>query len=357
MFPLQEILLDGIKNAASDIHISVGSYPIFRLNGKLVKRDYVMPVSSTDLEDIIQLMLSTEEATIFAQEKEYDFSFELNHGAGERQRFRANLSYSRGRPALSLRIISQKIRTIEQLCLPEQLRDVSKRNNGLFLVTGPTGSGKSTTQAALISEINASRQVHIVTVEDPIEYVFLSERALIHQREIGFDTKNFAEALRRAMRQDPDVIMIGEMRDLETITAAVTAAETGHLVLATLHTPDAPQSIDRIIDVYPPHQQQQIRIQLASILIGVLSQQLIPMALVESRIVVSELMMANNAVRNHIREGKTAQIKSTMQTCAASGMHSMDQDLARMYAEGLISRKTAIAYAYDLKDLERYMGN
>ena len=250
MFPLQEILLDGIKNAASDIHISVGSFPIFRLNGSLVKRDYVMPVSPTDMEDIMQMMLSTEEISRFSQEKEYDFSFELNYGAGEQQRFRANYSYSRGRPALSLRIISQNIRTVEQLCLPEQIRDVAKRNNGLFLVTGPTGSGKSTTQAAIVHETNMSRQVHIVTVEDPIEYVFNSERSLIHQREIGFDTKTFAEALRRAMRQDPDVIMIGEMRDLETITAAVTAAETGHLVLATLHTPDAPQSIDRIIDVF-----------------------------------------------------------------------------------------------------------
>ena len=356
MFPLQEILLDGIKNAASDIHISVGSFPIFRLNGSLVKRDYVMPVSPTDMEDIMQMMLSTEEISRFSQEKEYDFSFELNYGAGEQQRFRANYSYSRGRPALSLRIISQNIRTVEQLCLPEQIRDVAKRNNGLFLVTGPTGSGKSTTQAAIVHEINMSRQVHIDTVEDPIEYVFNSERSLIHQREIGFDTKTFAEALRRAMRQDPDVIMIGEMRDLETITAAVTAAETGHLVLATLHTPDAPQSIDRIIDVYPPHQQQQIRIQLASILIGVLSQQLIPMALIENRIVGTEFMMANNAVRNHIREGKTAQIKSTIQTGAGFGMHSMDQDLARLVKEGQISRKTAVSYSYDLKDLERFLG-
>ena len=356
MFPMQEILIDGIKSAASDIHISVGSFPIFRINGSLVKRDYVMPVSSSDMEDIMQLMLSTDEIRRFSTDKEYDFSFELNYASGEQQRFRANYSYSRGRPALSLRIIAQNIRTIEQLRLPEHVREVTKRNNGLFLVTGPTGSGKSTTQAAVINEINMTRQVHIVTVEDPIEYVFNSDMALIHQREVGFDTKNFAEALRRAMRQDPDVIMIGEMRDLETITAAVTAAETGHLVLATLHTPDAPQSVDRIIDVYPPHQQQQIRIQLASILIGVLSQQLVPLALRESRMVATEFMVANNAVRNHIREGKTAQIKSTIQTGAGFGMHSMDQDLARMVKEGLISRKTAISYSFDLKDLERFLG-
>ena len=356
MFPLEEILLDGIKNAASDIHLSVGSFPILRLNGKLVKRDYVMPVSPTDMEDIMQVMLSVEDIARFTQEKEYDFSFELTYEKGKKQRFRANYSYSRGCPALSLRIITQNIRTIEQLSLPEQLRDVAKRNNGLFLVTGPTGSGKSTTQAAIVKEINMFREVHIVTVEDPIEYVFNSDKALIHQREIGFDTRNFAEALRRAMRQDPDVIMIGEMRDLETITAAVTAAETGHLVLATLHTPDAPQSIDRIVDVYPPHQQQQIRIQLASILIGVLSQQLIPMSLIQNRIVATEFMLANNAVRNHIREGKTAQIKSTIQTGAGCGMHSMDQDLARMVKEGKITRKTAVSYSFDLKDLERFLG-
>lgn len=357
MFSIEDVLIDGIKNAASDIHISAGNHPSFRINGKLNSIEYGEPLSIEDMEDIIKTMLSTDQIKQLKEEREYDFSFDLRYASDNIQRFRANFSYSRGKPALALRVILPNIRTLKQLCLPEAIKSIATRNNGLFIVTGPTGSGKSTTLAAVVNEINMTREVHIITIEDPIEYVYESEKALIHQREVGSDTKCFAEALRRAMRQDPDVILIGELRDLETIAAAVTAAETGHLVLATLHTPDAPQSIDRIIDVFPPFQQQQVRVQLSSILIGILSQQLIPVSSGLGRVVATEFMIANNAVRNHIRESKTAQIKNVIQTSFSVGMHTMDQDLARMYIEGLISRKTAIAYAYDIKDLERYMGN
>jgi twitching motility protein PilT len=226
---------------------------------------------------------------------------------------------------------------------------------GLFLVTGPTGSGKSTTLAAIIQQINMTRFCHIITIEDPIEYLYISERSIIHQREIGSDTKSFSEALKRALRQDPDVILIGEMRDLETVSAAVTAAETGHLVFGTLHTPDAAQTIDRMIDVFPPHQQDQVRIQIANILVGVCSQQLLPLP-GGGRMVATELLLANPAVRNCIREAKTSQIKGIMQTGAAMGMHTMDQDLAHLVSEGYIARSDAFTYSYDTKELERLLG-
>jgi len=356
MFSFYDVLADGVRSGASDIHIGAGSLPILRIDGRLVSRPGAQSVTPEDMDGIVHTMLSPEQIIEFTSDREFDFSFNLRLNKDRDQRMRANLSYSKGVPVLSIRIILPNIRTIKELGLPIEVKNVAARNNGIFLVTGPTGSGKSTTLAAIIQEINVTRQVHIVTIEDPIEYIFTSERALIHQREVGGDTKTFAEALRRAMRQDPDVIMIGELRDLETISAAVTAAETGHLVLATLHTPDAPQSIDRIIDVFPPHQQQQIRVQLSSILIGILSQQLVPMASGSGRIIATELMIANNAVRNHIRESKTAQIKNTIQTNSASGMHLMEQDLARLCKEGVITRNSAISYANDIKDIERFLG-
>ena len=354
-FELQDVLLDGINKSASDIHLGVGEQPALRINGSLVRFDDFESLSSENMDGILKKLLTKEQAEKFYLEREYDFSFSLSYGAGESQRFRCNFSFERGNPAIALRIITTNIRTIKQLCLPEELKSIAYRNSGLFLVTGPTGSGKSTTLAAVIQEINLNRSVHIITIEDPIEYIYNSSQALIHQREVGSDTKSFAEALRRAMRQDPDVIMIGELRDLETIAAAVTAAETGHLILATLHTSDAPQSIDRIIDVFPPYQQQQIRIQLSSILISILSQQLVPIASGAGRMAATEFLIANNAVRNCIREAKTAQIKNAIQTGSTLGMHTMDQDLARMYKEGFISRKDALACSYDVKELERYL--
>lgn len=355
-FVLEEALLDGIKNSASDIHLGVGEYPALRINGELVRREEFERLTRDDMNAVMENLLTKTQVQRFNEEREYDFSFNLNINTDETQRFRGNFSFERGNVTLALRIITTTIRTIKQLCLPEEIKNVAQKKSGLFLVTGPTGSGKSTTLAAILQEINLTRSVHIITIEDPIEYIYNSSCAVIHQRELGSDTKSFAEALRRAMRQDPDVILIGELRDLETIGAAVTASETGHLVLATLHTSDAPQSIDRIIDVFPPYQQQQIRIQLSSILIGILSQQLIKIASGAGRMVATEFLLANNAVKNHIRESKTAQIKNTIQTGAALGMHSMDQDLARMVKGGLINRKAALAYANDIKDLERFIG-
>jgi len=354
-FSLQEILIDGIKNNASDIHLDIDQIPALRIDGVLLRRDYMAAPTRADMDNIVTTMLNQDQINRFNKERESDFSFSMQYGSGETQRFRANFSFDRGNPVLALRIILPNIRTLDQLYLPRELKNVAQKNNGLFLVTGPTGSGKSTTLAAMINEINMTRPVHIITIEDPIEYVYTSEKALIHQREVGGDTHSFSEALRRAMRQDPDVILIGEMRDLETISAAVTAAETGHLVLATLHTPDAPQSIDRIIDVFPPYQQQQIRTQLSTILIGIMCQQLVPVASGSGRVVATEFMLANPAVRNSIRDAKTAQIVNTIQTNSTIGMHTMDQDLARMCTSGIISRKDAAAYAYDVRDFERFM--
>jgi twitching motility protein PilT len=356
-FDINNLLLDGVMSSASDIHICPGSKPALRINGVLVRRPYSEPVTQADMENVMNTLLTHEQLQKFKDEKEFDFSFNFSSGPDFNQRFRGNFSFERGNPVLALRIITPIIRTVKQLMLPDEVRNIAHRNNGLFIVTGPTGSGKSTTLAAIIQEINLTRPAHIITIEDPIEYVYTSAESMIHQREVGSDTRSFSEALRRAMRQDPDVIMIGELRDLETISAAVTAAETGHLVLTTLHTPDAPQSIDRIIDVFPPTQQQQVRIQLSSILIGILSQQLVPLVTETGRMVATELLIANNAVKNYIREAKTSQIKNAIQTGSALGMHTMDQDLARMYREGLISRKNAFAYAYDIKDLERFIGD
>lgn len=357
VFDINNILLDGVMSSASDIHLCALTKPALRVNGVLTRRPYSEPLTKEDMDNVVNTLLTPEQFARFKEEREFDFSFDFSSGPDFKQRFRGNFSFERGNIVLALRIITPIIRTVKQLMLPEEVREVAHKNNGLFIVTGPTGSGKSTTLAAMIQEINLTRPAHVITIEDPIEYIYDSAESMIHQREVGSDTKSFSEALRRAMRQDPDVIMIGELRDLETISAAVTAAETGHLVLTTLHTPDAPQSIDRIIDVFPAGQQQQIRIQLSSILIGILSQQLVPLVTETGRMVVTELLIANNAIKNYIREAKTSQIKNALQTGSALGMHTMDQDLSRMYREGLISRKNAIAYAYDLKDLERFMGD
>lgn len=354
-FLLQDILVNALENNASDIHLSVGSNPMIRIDGDLIPMLKRPLLTNEDLHSIASALLTSAQIDRFNKERELDFSFAEVISQKGVQRFRANFSYEKGYPALALRPIASIIRTIRQLGIPEELKEIGKKNSGLFLVTGPTGSGKSTTLSALIEEINLTRSVHIITVEDPIEYLYRSQMALIHQREIGSDTSSFAEALRRAMRQDPDVIMIGEPRDLETISAAVTAAETGHLVLTTLHTRDAAGSIDRMIDVFPPYQQQQVRVQLSSMLLGVLSQQLVPVASGTGRTIATEYLVANNAVRNYIREAKTSQIKNVLQTNSALGMHSMDQNLAKLCSSGMISEKDAIGHAYDVDSLRRYL--
>ncbi len=346
------LLEETLRGDASDLHVGVGIPPALRKDGDLEYLTDYPAFSPEDVWSMVRELLSEEQLKRVEEHCEMDFSFEMSFAEGRVSRFRGNCFIERGNPSLALRVIPKNVRTLDDLQLPQSLRGVAEHLRGLFLVTGPTGSGKSTTLAALIRHINMSRRCHIITIEDPIEYLHASERSVIHQREIGSDTKSFSEALKRALRQDPDVILVGEMRDLETIGAAVTAAETGHLVFGTLHTPDAPQSIDRIIDVFPPHQQQQVRMQISHILIGICSQQLIPLPS-GGRICATELLYATPGVRNCIREGKVGQVKSIMQTSAAAGMHTMDQDLARCVREGTFPYEHAQKYAYDRKDLER----
>ncbi len=339
---------------ASDLHVGVGLPPCLRIDGELRPVDGVPPLTADDMDKALIHLLDAEQMESFRKHKEYDFSFSFRSPSGEQARFRGNAYYESGKTALALRLIPMKIRTMAELKLPETLKQIAAQRRGLFIVTGPTGHGKSTTLASILQEINMTRREHIITIEDPVEYLYVSDKCIVHQRQIGVDTGSFSEALRRALRQDPDVILIGEMRDLETIGAAVTAAETGHLVFGTLHTQDAAQSVDRIIDVFPPHQQQQIRVQLASVLVGICSQQLIPCA-GGGRTAVTEILLANPAVRNCIKEGKTNQIKTLIQTGSSVGMRTMEQSLAEKVNEGILSLETALAYAYDPKDLQRIL--
>ncbi len=354
MADIQALLGDVVHRNASDLHMSVGIPPAFRVDGELRYAQKHELLTASDMEGILQKLLNAEQREAFRQKKEYDFSFTYRGTGGETARFRGNFFHESGNVALALRLIPTAVRTIDQLELPPILRDIAKKKRGLFLVTGPTGHGKSSTLAAVVREINATRHDHIVTIEDPVEYLFSSEKCVVHQREVGSDTHSFAEALKRVLREDPDVIMIGEMRDLETVSAAITAAETGHLVLATLHTQDAAQSIDRIVDVFPPHQQGQIRIQLATILVGICSQQLIPRS-GGGRVVATELLLANPAVRNCVKEGKTNQIKTLIQTGGEIGMQTMEQCLASLVNRGVLSMDVAMSYAYDPKDLQRIL--
>jgi twitching motility protein PilT len=348
---VHDLLREVVKKRSSDLHLSVGNSPIMRIDGCLVRVSNVGVIDNGDMETVLTDILSEKQRENFLEKKEIDFGFSFRRGDIE-ARFRGNCFYELGNPAMALRLIPTDIRTLDQLLLPRALASLCEQKRGLMLVTGPTGHGKSTTLAACIQHINLTRKEHIITIEDPVEYLYRSENSVVHQREVGSDTGSFAEALKRALRQDPDVILIGEMRDLETIGAAITAAETGHLVFATLHTRDASQSIDRIIDVFPPHQQQQIRLQLASSLVGICSQQLIPMP-GGGRVVATELLRVNPAVRNCIREGKTGQIKTIMQTGSEVGMHSMEQDLSRLVLKGMLTFEQAGTYAYDRKDFER----
>lgn len=349
---LQPILAEAIRKQATDIHLGTGLHPTVRIDGDLLSLTTYGVLEAEDVRSMTGEVLTRRQIEDLEEKLEMDFSFAFTAPTGETSRFRGNCFFERGNPGMALRTIPTRIRTIAELQLPPTLSDVTKKHRGLFLVTGPTGSGKSTTLASLIQEINQTRACHIVTIEDPIEYLHTSGMALIHQREVGTDTWSFAEALKRVLRQDPDVILIGEMRDLETISAAVTAAETGHLVFATLHTQGAAQTVDRIIDVFPPHQQQQIRQQLSNVLIGACTQQLIPVP-GGGRVVATDLMFATPAVRNLIREAKVSQMVSIMQTGSSFGMHTMDQDLARLVRDGVIPFDTARARAHDTKDLER----
>ena len=339
-----EILKVAIDAGASDVHLTVASPPIMRVNGKLLKigDERLLP---DDAMTIIKEILTEKQIEQFEERGELDFSYS-NPGLG---RFRVNIYKQRGSYSMALRVVALTIPSMDSLRLPAVLKDLAKKQRGLILVTGPTGSGKSTTLAAMIDHMNKTRNDHIITIEDPIEYLHKHELSIVNQREIGHDSQSFANALRAALRQDPDVILVGEMRDLETISTAITAAETGHLVLSTLHTIGAAKTVDRIIDVFPPHQQQQVRIQLASVIEAVISQQILPKADGSGRVAAFEIMIANPAIRNLIREGKTHQIQTVIQTGSTVGMLTMDASLLDLYKKRLIDLPTLKKYAIDVE--------
>lgn len=349
--PRIEILLEEvIKKKASDLHLQVGLPPMLRVDGKLVPITGAEVLNDEAVEALVFAILDEDQKQILLKDKEFDFSFAF----GDLARFRVNAFHERGNLAAALRLISNNILTVEQLGLPPIVSKFADYARGLVLVTGPTGSGKSTTLAAMIHKINTERSDHIITIEDPIEYTHKSKHSVIVQREVHYDTYSFSAALRSALREDPDVVLIGEMRDLETIASAITIAETGHLVFATLHTNSAAQSIDRMIDVFPPHQQPQIRSQLSNILMAICSQRLIP-AIGGGRIAAAEILVATPAVRNIIREGKTHQLEAVIQTGGEHGMQSMDKTLVGLVHSGTISYEEARNYAVDLDELDRLM--
>ena len=349
---LEELFRLAMDSGASDIHLSSENYPALRVHGDLnyITESKVFP--KEELEKFVSEILTPSQLDRFTRTGDLDFAFTY-----DTQRFRGSLYREMHGVSLTFRLVPSVIRSLDELGLPEVLKTISGRHRGLFLATGPTGHGKSSTLAALVGEINQNRKCHIVTIEDPIEYIHTPAKSVIHQREIGADTENFASGIRHVLRQDPDVIMIGEMRDLETIGAAITAAETGHLVFGTLHTQDASQSIERIVDVFPPHQQNQIRLQLAYTLLGICSQQLIPTSNVKGRVCATEILITTPAIRASIREGKTSSIRNALMTGIAHGMHTMEQDLLRLFKEGRISKATAKDYAYDQPEIDRMIAS
>lgn len=349
--PRIEILLDEvIKKKASDLHIQVGLPPMLRVDGNLIAVSGADILDEEAIEALVFSILDEDQKQILLKDKEFDFSFAY----GDLGRFRVNAFHERGNIAAALRLIPNEILSIEQLGLPPIVNKFADYPRGLVLVTGPTGSGKSTTLAALVHKINGEKPVHIVTIEDPIEFTHKSHKSVIVQREVHYDTYSFSAALRSALREDPDVVLIGEMRDLETIASAITIAETGHLVFATLHTNSAAQSVDRMIDVFPPHQQPQIRAQLSNILMAIVSQRLIP-AIGGGRIAAAEILVATPAVRNIIREGKSHQLEAVIQTGAEFGMQSMDKTLVSLIHDGTITYDEARNFAVDLDELDRLM--
>ncbi|MCH5271823.1 MAG: type IV pilus twitching motility protein PilT [Lachnospiraceae bacterium] len=345
---IREILEEAKIAGASDVHLTVGIPPKMRVNGKLItmeRHGRLLPADT--LEVVLDVMSETQKAK-FEERGEYDMSFSIP----ELGRYRVNAYKQRGSVAFAFRLVGTKVPSPEELGVPDSVIELYQRKRGLVLVTGPTGSGKSTTLAAIIDKINNCRDAHVITLEDPIEYLHQHKMAMVNQREIGLDSENYANALRAALREDPDVILVGEMRDLETISVAITAAETGHLVLSTLHTIGAASTVDRVIDVFPPHQQQQIRVQLSNVLEAVVSQQLIPTSDEMGRVAAFEVMHANHAVRNLIREGKSHQLTSVMQTNRKLGMITMDEAIQQLYYNGRISRDMAIQFAQDPDGME-----
>lgn len=351
--PLEDLHIDELLHIivdrnCSDLHVCANSEPIIREDGKLKRLNYEK-FTPQQCQRMMYEIIADDQVTRFETTKELDFSYQLPR----RARFRVNMYRDRGSVAAAFRLISSRIPTTEELNLPVLLKSLSERPRGLILVTGPTGSGKSTSLAAMINHINTNFSHHIITIEDPIEYLHTHKMCVINQRELGGDTLSFANALRASLREDPDILLVGEMRDMETIGLAITAAETGHLVFATLHTNNAAESIDRIIDVFPPGQQEQIRVQLSNNIVSIISQQLLPRATGPGRIPATEIMVATPAVRNLIRENKTHQIPSIIQTSAASGNITMDQCLRDLYMKGLISLEEALTRCQNVEELKK----
>ena len=345
---LLTILDKAVNIGASDVHITVDLSPIARVNGKFVRlKD--KSLTNEDVYNLLKQIIDEKLMHKINTQGELDFSISLSNG----YRVRANAYKQKGNYAMALRIIPKEIPSFDQLNLPKVIKEFAKKQNGLILITGPTGSGKSTTLASLIDLINETRQCHIITLEDPIEYVHRHKKSIVNQREIGKDSVDFNSALRASLRQDPDVILIGEMRDTETISIALKAAETGHLVFSTMHTIGAAKTIDRIIDSFETSKQQQIRSQLSTVCTGIVSQQLIPSIDESSRIVATEVMIANTAIRNLIRENKIYQIQNIIQTSSKQNMFSMDQDVSRLYKQGLISKESLFSRCSDLQYVKK----
>lgn len=351
-YSLDEVLTLAAERQASDVHITANLPPTMRVDGDLrpMKFERLEP---RDCQRLIYSILSDQQISAFEEKHELDFS----HGIAKVGRFRVNVFMQRGSLAAAFRLIPRRIPTIEELGLPGLAKKLASRTSGLVLVTGPTGSGKSTSLAALVDHINHTRDCHVITIEDPIEYLHRHERAMVNQRELGSDTYGWADALRSALREDPDVVLIGEMRDLDTIDTALKIAETGHLVLGTLHTRNAPQSIDRLIDVFPPYQQQQIRVLLASTLEAIIAQQLLPKIGGIGRVLATEILVVTAAIRNLIREAKTHQIYALMETGGEEGMRTMDRTLASLVRQGLTAENEALARAVDQDNFRRWLSN
>jgi twitching motility protein PilT len=345
---IDDLLRIVVEKGASDLHLCAGVPPVIRVDGRLIPTNYEK-ATPQDTQRLMYDILTDEQIQRFESTLELDFSYSL----GKMARFRVNVYRDRGAVAAAFRLIPTRIPTIRELNLPPVLEELTRLPRGLIIVTGPTGSGKSTTQAAMINQINMERSVHIVTIEDPIEYLHTHRFSIINQRELGQDTKSFHNALRAVLREDPDVILVGEMRDPETIALAITAAETGHLVLATLHTNSAATTIDRIVDVFPPGQQEQIRIQLSNSIQAVICQQLLPRAGQPGRVPAVEVMIATPAIRNLIRESKAHQITSVIQTSANVGMQTMDQSLRDLYMKGWITLEEALSRAMNPEELKK----
>jgi len=345
---IENLLEECVRTKASDLHLQVGLPPILRIDGALQPVSGYNSLDEATIEKLVFATLEEDQKQILIKDKEFDYSFSF----GDLGRFRVNAFHEKGNLAAAFRLIPNTIQTISELGMPPVVTSFADFPRGLVLVTGPTGSGKSTTLAALVDKINSEKACHIITIEDPIEFTHKSKRSVVVQREVHYDTYSFSAALRSALREDPDVVLIGEMRDLETISAAITIAETGHLVFATLHTNSASQSIDRMIDVFPPHQQPQVRSQLSNILMAICAQRLVP-AIGGGRVVAAEILVANPAVRSVIREGKTHQLDTIIQTGADQGMQTMDRTLVKLVQTGVITHDAAREYAVDLQEFER----